>query len=233
MKPLIIFDCDGVLIDSEGIACRVEAEVLSECGASFSEEDVIREFVGVSEKDMLLRLRREFDIILPEDYADRVNTRFRDECVRHLEPMDGILELLDALTNDRCVASSSSPERLDFTLGLTGLLERFSGRIYSSTMVERGKPAPDLFLFAAEQMGYPPEACIVVEDSIAGVQAAKAAGMRVIGFLGGSHIRKGHKELLLNEHVDSIGIGMRDLIGSLGSSFAEALKSKIHEPDRD
>lgn len=193
---LIIFDCDGVLIDSEWIACRVEAEMLTEAGFPITTEEVIRRFAGKGPESMKAALAEQFGRPLPADLRQRTTDVLNEAFRRDLVAMAGIAEVLPELSMRSCIASSSSPDRLRFTLGLTGLWDRFAPHVFSASMVERGKPAPDLFLYAAGRMGVDPGRCLVVEDSIYGVQAAVAAGMRAVGFVGGGHCDAGQGDRL-------------------------------------
>lgn len=187
---LIIFDCDGVLVDSEIIAVEIEARVLTEAGFPMTVDDVIETCVGLSYPDMVLLLEQRFGRPVPEALNQQMQQMTLDEFPRHLKPVPGIAELLTGSTKDRCVASSSDPDRIAMSLGLTGLKPLFSDdRLYSAAMVDNGKPAPDLFLHAAGTLGHAPERCLVIEDSPHGVEAARAAGMDVIGFVGGGHAR--------------------------------------------
>jgi HAD superfamily hydrolase (TIGR01509 family) len=181
---LVIFDCDGVLVDSEKLAVRVEARLITSLGWAIGEAEVLERFVGRSDTYMLGELERALGRSLPEwpeRYREALGEAFRAE----LRPVDGIEAALDELRLPSCIASSGTHEKLRLTLGLTGLLPRFEGRIFSVTEVDRGKPAPDLFLHAASRCGVPSERCVVVEDSRSGVEAARAAGMRCLGFAGG------------------------------------------------
>lgn len=188
MPPdLIIFDCDGVLIDSEILACRVDAEELSALGIPMSTKDVIRKFAGVSQKDMRTMIERDAGWSLPPDYEARVDQRIADLMSEELRPIPGIRAVIEQLDSPFCIASSSTHEKLQFTLTLTGLYDLFTPNIFSSSEVTHGKPAPDLFLHAATRMKAAPDRCIVIEDSTAGVEAAVAAGMHPIGFVGGAH----------------------------------------------
>ena len=196
---LLIFDCDGVLIDSEVIGCRAEAACLADIGIVLSADELIDRYIGISLPAMLADLQARLGEALPAlppDFADTMRRAVAAAFEAELRPMPGIVDLLDELPRRRCVASGSAPERLQHTLSLTGLLPYFEPHIFSATQVARGKPAPDLFLFSAQQMRVTAADCIVIEDSIPGVQAAVAAGMRVIGFSGGSHCRPGHAERL-------------------------------------
>jgi HAD superfamily hydrolase (TIGR01509 family) len=193
---LLIFDCDGVLIDSEVIACRTDAACLAEIGIALSAEEIMERYVGISVASMFADIELRHDTTLPADFVETVRKRTADAFEADLLPMESVEAALQALPFARCVASSSAPARLRHSLSLTGLLHHFEPHIFSATQVARGKPAPDLFLFAASSMQAAPASCVVIEDSVAGVQAAVAAGMRVIGFTGGSHCRVGHAERL-------------------------------------
>jgi HAD superfamily hydrolase (TIGR01509 family) len=181
---LIIFDCDGVLVDSEPIAIQIDAIIFAEYGMPMSETEIIDRFVGRSPSVTRDAIEQHIGHPLPADFRERTEAMFNEAYERGLAPIDGIEEALDRINAPTCVASSSEPDRLDYKLRLTGLYERFAGRIFSATEVRNGKPAPDLFLHAARQMGVAPEACAVVEDSQYGVQAARAAGMAAFGYAG-------------------------------------------------
>jgi HAD superfamily hydrolase (TIGR01509 family) len=189
---LVIFDCDGVLIDSEPLAIRVEVALLAEAGIAITGDEIIERYCGISMTAMLADLEARFGRRLGDEFARRHAERLHALCEAELRAMPGIEAVLDAIPGKICVASSSTPERLRHTLSLAGLYHRFEPYIFSATMVSRGKPAPDLFLFAAERMGVGPEDCVVIEDSIPGVAAARAAGMIAVGFAGGGHCRDGH-----------------------------------------
>lgn len=181
----MIFDCDGVLVDSEPIAVRVHSAVLTELGWSFSEQDVMERFVGRSTASINEMIEAELGPELTVEAEKRFKRLHAEAVDAELLAVEGIGEALDGIGLPFCVASSGSHDKMRHTLGRTGLYPRFEGRIFSATQVSRGKPEPDLFLFAAEQMGVRPEACVVVEDSRFGVQAARSAGMRSFGFAGG------------------------------------------------
>ena len=184
----MIFDCDGILVDSERISVAVEARVLTQLGAPHTEEEVVRRFVGRSSADQLAALE---GLLGPERTRvfDEMTTReIHEAWDTELAAVPGVVDLVERLHEHgvpTCVASSGTHERMRRTLGLTGLDEHFAGRIYSATEVPRGKPAPDLFLHAARSMGAEPSRCAVVEDSAYGVRAAVAAGMTAYGFTGG------------------------------------------------
>lgn len=192
---LVIFDCDGVLVDSEALACQVDADVLTSLGIAYTRDEIINQFVGVSLKDMMAQIEREHERTLPADFADTLNRTLFARFERELRPIEGVRDAILALPHRRCVASSSLPERIAFSLRLTGLDDLFE-HVFSASEVRRGKPTPDLFLHVAERMGSSADGCVVIEDSIAGVQAARAAGMKVVGFAGGGHCGPGHVDRL-------------------------------------
>jgi len=185
---LVIFDCDGVLVDSERLSVRVEARVLSELGWQIEEAEVVTRWMGRTSQAQLSevadRLGREVADRFDAQTTSELHAAFESELVA----VPGIEELLDHLDSAgvaTCVASSGTHDRMAVTLGATGLLERFESRIFSGTEVAHGKPAPDLFLHAAARMGVAPQRCVVVEDSGYGVQAGVAAGMTVYGYADG------------------------------------------------
>ena len=182
---LVIFDCDGVLVDSERLAVRVEAEYLAELGWPLSEAEIVERFMGRTTEFMDEAIEAQLGSRLPADWKDQFHRRYREAFAAGLVPVDGVVKVLDRLTVPTCVASSGSHDKLRFTLGHTGLYERFEGRIFSGYEVASGKPAPDLFLHAAARMGADPARCAVVEDTRWGVLAARAAGMRAFGYAGG------------------------------------------------
>ena len=192
LAGLIIFDCDGVLIDSEWIACEVEAEVLSEHGFPMTADDVRRLLLGISTASSLVVLEREYGRPPSAEVMAEVKRRLLEAFTARLDVVPDIRELLARLPGQCCVASSSDPERLRHCLGLVGLYDHLAPHIFSATMVCNGKPAPDLFLHAAAEMQVAPADCVVVEDSVAGITAARAAGMTAIGFTGGRHCGPGH-----------------------------------------
>jgi HAD superfamily hydrolase (TIGR01509 family) len=184
---LVIFDCDGVLVDSEPISIAVLLDIIAQAGGAMDENTAYELFLGKSMATICTMLRADFGLVVTDLHLEAMRAELNSRFARELKPIPGILDTLRTLEGPRCVASSSKPERIRFSLGVTGLLEMFEPHIYSSTMVEHGKPAPDLFLHAAGDMGVAPSACVVVEDSPAGIEAAKRAGMTVLAFAGGSH----------------------------------------------
>jgi HAD superfamily hydrolase (TIGR01509 family) len=183
---LVIFDCDGVLVDSEVLSCRCLCKVLATCGIKLGLTDALELFLGRSTAAVLQHYSA-MGRSLPDNFLPDLKARVRRTFESSLQPIPGVASLLPGLHVPYCVASSSDLDRVSFSLALTGLALHFGDRIYTSQMVARGKPAPDLFLYAAANMHAEPARTLVVEDSISGVTAAKAAGMKVWGFAGGSH----------------------------------------------
>ena len=178
---LAIFDCDGVLVDSEPISNRLLAEHLTEIGLPMSAEESMELFMGRPWAANQLVIEERLGRPLPDGFRTERTERMRAAAERELRAVDGIAEVLAAHDGPRCVASSAGHRWMEFALGLTGLLEHFPRR-FSAEDVSRGKPFPDLFLFAARSMGFRPQECVVIEDSPAGVEAARAAGMRCVGY---------------------------------------------------
>ncbi len=182
MAASVIFDCDGVLVDTEWSANLVLAELITELGVPTTREQAIATYMGRSWASCMEILTGKLGQPPPDDLRDRYREGVTAAWKRDLQPVPGVVEALDAIDLPSCVASSGEHERMRLTLGLTGMLTRFEGRIFSATEVEHGKPAPDLFLHAAAGMGFEPATTVVVEDTVPGVQAGRAAGMRVLAF---------------------------------------------------
>jgi len=179
---LILFDLDGVLVDSEPIATRVLRGVLADAGLPMSEAEVERVFLGRSRGESVTIIEERLGRRVPEGFTADWQERILGALRQELQPVPGVAAALDRLSVPVCVAWGSDPARIRLSLELAGLLPRFDGRVFSATQVARGKPAPDLFLFAARSLGAAPERCAVVEDSVLGVMAGVAAGMRVLGY---------------------------------------------------
>ncbi len=182
MAEAVIFDCDGVLVDTEPVGNAVLAELITELGIPTTREQAIETYMGRSMASCLAMLEERLGHPPPADFAERYREGTEAAWRRELRPVPGIVAALDRIELPSCVASSGGHERIRLTLGLTGLLPRFEGRIFSATEVEHGKPAPDLFLHAAARMGFDPSSTAVVEDTVPGVTAARAAGMRALAF---------------------------------------------------
>jgi HAD superfamily hydrolase (TIGR01509 family) len=222
MTPdLVIFDCDGVLVDSEALSVSTLLGMIALAGGSVSEDAAYELFLGKSMKSVREILGRDFGL----DITDKHLTEMRVELMRkfreELKPIPGIEQVLPRLGVPCCVASSGTLDRIRYALEVTGLLELLEPHLFSAAMVARGKPAPDLFLHAASRMGAIPQNCLVVEDSPAGIEAARAAGMRVFAFTGGSHAgNPALKARLASSEPDFIFADMLqlpDLIAGLGA----------------
>jgi len=182
---LIIFDCDGVLVDSERIAIKIESEGLTALGWPLTQNDVIERFVGRSAAYGHSEIVAKLGSAVAESWSAEFWRRYRAALENDVVAVDGVVEALDQIDTLTCVASSSDHEHLRLVLGRTGLYERFEGRIFSATEVQTGKPSPDLFLHAAAKLDVAPSACAVIEDSAPGILAAQAAGMDAYAYLGG------------------------------------------------
>ena len=208
---LIIFDCDGVLVDSEVISCRAHAETLTRHGYPITEQQVLERFLGRSMRHSIGEVEGELGRKLPGDFHAEVYAEIFRLFATSLQATPYIAETLDRIAEPVCVASSGPPEKISASLNRVGLYERFTPHIFSAVQVPHGKPAPDLFLFAAEQMRTEPTRCLVIEDSLAGIEAAKAAGMTVLGFHGGSHCGPGYGDRLRAAGATEVFDDMREL----------------------
>jgi beta-phosphoglucomutase-like phosphatase (HAD superfamily) len=204
VRDLIIFDCDGVLIDSEWLANQVEVEELDRLGYSISIEEYLNIALGRTNDEVEKLLLTHHSVRLPDNFWLNVRERQQKEFVLKLTPIAGVKEVLQNLRLPCCVASSSDAARLKLTLSITGLLPLLDGRIFGRECVKRAKPDPDIFLFAAAQMGVAPSRCLVIEDSIHGIHAAQAAGMEVWAFCGGRHFTPRRREQLIHSGVHQI-----------------------------
>ena len=193
---LLIFDCDGVLVDSEHLACAALADVMTTLGHAMTVDEAMLAFAGRSLKDVLARAERLLSRPIPKDLGEQAAVQLMARFRRELQAVAGVKEAIAALPYRRCVASSSEPGRLTLSLDVTGLSALFGNNVFSAVEVANGKPAPDLFLLAARRLGEDPSSCIVIEDSVLGVEAAGAAGMAAIGFAGASHANQGLAERL-------------------------------------
>jgi HAD superfamily hydrolase (TIGR01509 family) len=180
----VLFDCDGVLVDSEPTSNRVLAELMTEAGLPMTAEESVAAFMGRGWTTVAAHALERMGEPLPGDFHQRYLDAMFAAFETELAPVPGVLEALEQIDLPSCVASSGPHEKIRWTLGHTGLLDRFDGRIFSATEVEHGKPAPDLFLHAAATMGWEPAECAVVEDSAAGIEAARRAGMTPFGYAG-------------------------------------------------
>ena len=195
---LVIFDCDGVLADSEIIAARVEADLLTKAGYPITAEELAQTYAGLTFKDILLRIESEAAVLFQASMLDEVERLVDQKLAREVRAIEGAREAVASVEGKRCVCSNSGTARVQSTLTRTGLAPFFAGAVFSAADLPSGrpKPAPDVFLHAAEAMAARPAATFVIEDSVHGIAGAKAAGMRVIGFTGGAHSHPGHADLL-------------------------------------
>ena len=218
---LVIFDCDGVLVDSEVISCRAHAEMLTQNGYPITEAQVLDRFLGRSMRQSMHEVEAELGCRLPEDFHSQVYSKIFRLFAISLQATPHMAETLARIAEPVCVASSGPPEKIRTSLNHVGLYDRFAPNIFSAVQVRNGKPAPDLFLFAAEQMGAAPARCLVVEDSLAGIEGARAAGMSVLGFHGGSHCGPGYGDRLLAAGAAAVFDDMRklpDLVRKVGAA---------------
>jgi HAD superfamily hydrolase (TIGR01509 family) len=197
VSDLVIFDCDGVLVDSEVIFARVLGECLSEANFPATTAEALLLGFGKNRDTLAAAVEARYRRSLPDGFFEMMRDRTAIVLRRELQPIPGVVELLTALPSARCVASNGHLERVRERLALTDLLRFFDPHVFSAIQVAQGKPAPDLFLLAASQLDTSPACCAVIEDSVVGVTAAVAAGMPVVGFCGGSHCPQSHADQLM------------------------------------
>lgn len=207
MQPqLIIFDCDGVLVDSEIIAARVEAAMISEAGFAITPEEMMERYSGLTTKDILFRIEAESQVPFQASLLDRMKETLDRKLASDVRAIDGAAAAVAAVQGPYCICSNSALSRIEAMLTRTRMLPLFEGRIFSArdTPSQRTKPAPDVFLHAAQAMSKDPAKTFVIEDSVHGVMGAKAAGMRVIGFTGASHSYPGHADRLTEAGAETV-----------------------------
>ncbi|MEO9819135.1 MAG: HAD family hydrolase [Paracoccaceae bacterium] len=195
---LLIFDCDGVLVDSELISLGLLIDHCAAHGLRLNLEMACDCFLGKPVATASGEANRIHKTSVPDVDLDAFQQEIIAEFEKHLQPVNGIADALGALSNPKCVASSSNMKRIEMSLNVTGLNSYFDGRLFSTDMVARGKPHPDVFLHAAQEMGFETSAAIVIEDSPAGLQAAKAAQMKTIAYVGGSHASHANLKAMLD-----------------------------------
>jgi HAD superfamily hydrolase (TIGR01509 family) len=212
---LIIFDCDGVLVDSEIIAAQVESALLTEAGYPIGPEEMAERFAGLTWKNILLQVERDASIPLSASLLDKSEKLLDLKLQQDVEAIAGVAAAIAKLDLQRCICSNSSSARLDMMLGKVGLKPLFAPNIFSAKDLgpDRTKPKPDIFLHGAEKMGVSPSRTVVVEDSVHGVHAARSAGMRVIGFTGASHSYPSHADHLTDAGAETVISRMSDLPG--------------------
>jgi HAD superfamily hydrolase (TIGR01509 family) len=208
---LLIFDCDGVLVDSEMIAHAAMAELMSALSRPMTTQEALGIFAGRRLRDALAAAEALLSAPIPHDVGVAAGQRLLERFRRELKPVEGVRQAIEALPYARCVASSSTPERLRVSLDVTGLAPLFGDNVFSADQVANGKPAADLFLFAARSLDAPPADCIVIEDSALGITAARAAGMGAIGFAGAGHADAQLAAQLAAAGADTVVRAMADL----------------------
>ncbi|MGW9232682.1 HAD family hydrolase [Pseudorhizobium sp. NPDC055634] len=210
---LIIFDCDGVLVDSEIIAAQVESKLLTEAGYPISVEEMGERFAGMTWRNILLQVEKEVDIPLSASLIDKSEKLLDARLARDVKIIDGVRLALSKMTQQRCICSNSSAHRLDMMLEKVGLKPYFAPHIFSAKDLgpDRVKPKPDIFLHAAEAFGVKPSNVLVIEDSVHGIHGARAAGMRVVGFTGASHTYPSHADRLTDAGAETVISRMADL----------------------
>ena len=218
---LIIFDCDGVLVDSEIIAAKVESKLLTDAGYPISVEEMGERFSGMTWKNILLAVEKEANIPLSASLLDKSEQLLDARLARDVKIIDGVKFALARLATQRCICSNSSSHRLDMMLEKVGLKPYFAPHIYSAKDLgaDRVKPKPDIFLHAAEQFKVSPDKVLVLEDSVHGIHGAKAAGMRVVGFTGASHTYPSHADRLTDAGAETVISRMMDfpaVVAALG-----------------
>ncbi len=203
---LVIFDCDGVLIDSEIVSARVDCEILRELGYEITPEELAHRYAGLTTDRIFQLAGEEIGREIPPEMIRRAERETDRRLGEEVEPIPGVHRMLDMLDGPRCICSNSRPERLEVSLVKAGLWDRFRPYVFSARAVGegRGKPAPDVFLHGAKMLETDPSETVVVEDSVVGVTAAVAAGMRVIGFTGASHTWPGHGEALMDAGATTV-----------------------------
>ncbi|MBW8908700.1 MAG: HAD family phosphatase [Mesorhizobium sp.] len=203
---LVIFDCDGVLVDSEIVAARIEAELLTSAGFEISAEELSETYAGLTFKDIMMRVEEKSQIPFQASLIDRAEQLVDRKLRTDVRIVDGAREAVAAVTAPRAVCSNSRTERVEFMLEKVRLLPFFAGRIFSGLDIpsKKPKPAPDVFLYAAEKLGANPKNTFVIEDSVHGIAGARAAGMRVIGFTGASHSYPGHADALTEAGAETV-----------------------------
>ena len=214
----LIFDCDGVLVDSEVIAIQCEREILANWGLDYAFETFVQRFVGLHNRDFHNAIAADAQtagLVLPDDFRTALHANHWKRFEAELKAIDGVLDVAAAFTGLQAVASSSEADKLVRKLELAGLHETFAPHVYSSDLVANGKPAPDLFLLAADRIGARPDTCLVIEDSVNGVKAALAAGMTAWGFTGGGHADAGLAERLTEAGAHGVFASHRDVAAAL------------------
>lgn len=212
---LIIFDCDGVLLDSEMISCAEDADAYCRIGYKITAQEMAFRFAGVPGDSIDKIISEEMGKKIPLGFRSTIQEKILLKYRSELRAIEGVEETLKQLKIKKCVASSSAPAKLALGLVETGIFELLYPHIFSTKLVEKGKPHPDIFLYAAKQMGVSPDKCLVIEDSVAGITAAKAAGMRSVGFIGGSHCSDSQSDRLISAGANVIVSEFKSVLNHL------------------
>tara|TARA_R110000744_G_scaffold160684_4_gene277008 strand:- start:2125 stop:2835 length:711 start_codon:yes stop_codon:yes gene_type:complete len=217
---LVIFDCDGVLVDSEILSQRVLLSMLAEIGVVVSEDYFLNNFLGYNFEHVTAKVFADFAVTLTSEFRQRYRAALIDVFASELQQTEHLDRILSQLNVNSCVATSGSPAKVKHSLHYTKLEQYFDGRVFTSSEVKNGKPAPDLFLHSAKKMGVEPHNCLVIEDSNAGIRAAQAANMHVIRYIGASHLKNKHITTQILDDVSTIGHWNQlfELVPSLSSS---------------
>lgn len=216
---LVIFDCDGVLVDSEIIAARIEAELLTSAGFPISTEEMSETYAGLTFRDILLKVEEKAAIPLSASLIGQAEALVDQKLASDVRAIEGVHQAVASVTGKKCICSNSRSERIDMMLRKTGLAPLFGGNVFSAlaTPSQKPKPAPDVFLHAAAAMQAAPSRTFVIEDSTHGIHGAKRAGMRVIGFTGGAHSYPGHADVLTDAGAETVIRRWSDLKGVIAA----------------
>lgn len=211
---LLIFDCDGVLIDSEYLFSQIAADLITQAGYPIDHESLSREYSGLVPLEILKKIESKSSIPFSYQLVSQMEKTFIDRMQTDLHPIKGIHEALEKLTIPYCICSNASLKNLEDVLKLVGLFDFFKDKIFSAPDMgtKKSKPAPDIFLFAAQKFDVLPQNCVVLEDSVYGIEAARKAGMRAVGFIGGKHSYRGHAEKLSDQGAETVINQHKDLI---------------------
>lgn len=225
---LLLFDCDGVLVDSEIIAAEVDAKLFTEVGVPMTTDDLVHRYAGLALRSIMELIEKDTGRKLPDDFAARQREMLEGRLADEVKAVADIEHALEALGDQRCVCSNSSSDRMRLTLGRTGLYEKFAPHIFSAIEVgdRQPKPSANVYTYAAKRFGAEPRECVVIEDSLFGIAAAREAGMRVVGFTGASHTWPGHADLLTEAGAETVIKRFSDL-----PQVAEALMEWDGLPD--
>ncbi len=216
----VIFDCDGVLVDSEIIASQVSLRLLKPYGFHMDIKTYSHRFAGKVEEDILSIIKQDYNLKVPDDFLSRLRLEIEHALDHELQPIKGVKKTIGSIPVTKAVVSNSRLVRVLSSLKVAGLSEYFGDRVFAAEMVKKPKPAPDVYLYAASQLGVDPARCLVVEDSQSGVTAAHRAGMKVIGFLAASHIPEGHDKVVKEagafttvDHMEELGNLFKEVLG--------------------